>query len=496
MACNCFSFSDQPSAILVSETLVVTAEAILIPLEAALQEAISMENFADLMTHLPADILEQEEDAKLILDSHVIPALLSKEDDGTASKATKKKKKKTKAGSASLGVVVLSASAGGMFVSAAMIKTFQQKVLPGLIADYAKERAKEIDEAEVAGAGTTTKSKPNSAKKKGRKGKKDSKTASSEENNIENSEDVVPLIRVVKSIGTEHPEMMEVDLAMKEALELTESDGSTLPQLSWENKIDNAGDGVSGDAAALCAEGLICELCRTALYSEDFVASCQRAIDLELKSLQSARLSKASVSRKDAAATVRNVESAFEEAFVDACNLLQAQAKFLQYVETDDNNKQLAEKLTGEFLRGCCADFTSRVTQYCLFKNEIDPTMFKFDSGGDGSSGSDGGEKKAEEQGALASYCCSPDVAIRQYPNVFLSLNNDGATDGESKSKDPLPRLREVLPGSVGVTLARQWIMCGGSCYQGGTKVDETGKEFTRPGDLEKFMPYVEENCL
>lgn len=464
-----------PSAVIVSESLVVTSDTILSPLKAVIQEAIATSSFVDLAAQVPADILEQEEDCKLILNNHILPALVQ-EDEDTGSK---KKKKKSKSGPSSLGVLVISSASGGLFVSQGMIQGFQQKVLPGLIAEYGKERAEELDAAEVKGTSSTSKS---NSKKKGRKGKKGFKAASEEDEGDGQHEDVVPLVNVVISMGTEYPELMETDMVTKDTIEAASS--GPLPRLTWESIGNNSHE---ADSNSLCNEGLICELCRSALYSEELVASCQRAIELELKALQSARLSKASVSRKDAATKVRNVETAFEEAFVDACNLLEAQLKFLEYVES---NEELVGKLKSELLQGCCADFTSRLTQYCLFKNEIDADMFQFSM--DSSSSVESGEEEKAQEAAQPSYCVSPDLTARQYPKTFLRLEETADTDG----KGPLPKLREVLPGSIGVSLARQWTMCGGACYQGGTKVDESGKEFTRPGDLEKFMAHVEENCL
>ncbi|CAB9514994.1 expressed unknown protein [Seminavis robusta] len=480
-----------PSAVLVSDNLVVSSDAILAPLEAVFQEAIAVLGFVDLQSHLPVDILDQEEDTRKIAEELVISSI-SKQDETKKNSKTKKKK-----ASASVGVVVLSSS-GGLFVSTGMIQHIQKNIVPDLIGKHAKSRAEEIDASGEASTATTDSSKSSSKKKGGRKGKKGSKASQDETNNNSNAEtskDVVPLAEIVKSVGLNQPELLDVDPLMKEAME---SNGQ-LPQLSWE-KTDESAE-MSGDTAIdrSLNESILCELCRSCLYTDDLISSCQRAIQVELKRLESARMSKASVSRKDAAAKVRNVESAFEEWFVNGCYMLQEQAKFLEYVESwecpneDDattRKKLLLDKLRDEHLDGCCADFTSRLTQYCLFKNEIDPSMFQFHSTNI-TTNTDKDDNK--EDGGLPLYCTPVDLANRQYPSTFLQLADSG---NKGKVKEPLPKLREELPGSMGVSLARQWVACGGSCYQGGSKVDDAGSEFTRPGDLEKFTEYVQENCL
>ena len=488
-----------------SDSLVVSP-AILNPLEAVLQESITMNTFVDLQDHVPTDILEQEPDARLLFNNHMIPALMESGDnqndnnDDSKNKATKKKKNKKSSAAASVGVVILSASSG-LFVSDGMIQNIQQRLFPDLIANYAKEQAEKVD-AGVEGSSDSNKqpSKASAASKKksGRKGKKSSSRASSDQDDNathgENSTaSVVPLAEVVQSILSAYPELAELDPALKESLDALAADGP-LPSLMWDKTVGTGEDSNGTDGGAgMCGDGLVCEFCRVALFSEELVSKCQQAIALELKRLQSARMSKASVSRKDAATKVRNVEQAFEDAFVNACYQLQAQVKFLQYVEgcesisdDDKGNKSLVEQLTDDLLQTSCADFTSRVTQYCLFKNEIDLDMFQL-----------GDEPDASDDGnvGIPRYCTSPDLTMRHCPKTYLCLNDDQSSSS-NKPKEPLAQLREILPGTLGVTLARQWTMCSGSCYHGGSKAGDDGNEFIKAGDLEKFMAHVEENCL
>ena len=451
-------------------------------MEAILQEAVSSESFVDLQDHIPLDILEQEQDTLIILNQHVLPNL-EKESD---PKSTRKKKRSTKTSQQSaVGVPVVSSSHGGIFVSGGMIRNIEKRLLPDLISRFAKERAVQLDANAVASENVAhyTKASSSSSKKKGgHKGKTGGKQSNTEDIDelSESAANLVPLYQLLQKLVEEYPELTEADREVRNLLE----NGSNL-QLSWE-----------GNQGQEATNSLLCEFCRTAMYTEDFIVKCQTSVEAEIKQLESARISKANLSRKDAATKIRNIDSAFEETFNTACYMLQSQVKFLEYVENAENvseddhgNVKFRDSLTNELLQGCCADFTSRLTQYCIFKNEMDSEQFGFLAGDF--------EEDQDRVGYMPHYCTPLDLAIRKYPPTFLSCIESGAgSDEESKTKGPLPKLREGFPGSIGVTLARQWTACGGVCYQGGTKIDEDEQKIARPGDLQKFMTHVEENCL
>ena len=61
--------------------------------------------------------------------------------------------------------------------------------------------------------------------------------------------------------------------------------------------------------------------------------------------------------------------------------------------------------------------------------------------------------------------------------------------------KDPFQTLQDVLPHSVGVGLARKWILCGGKCFFGGSKV-ANDQLLVRQGNFDFFLTHVEESCL
>lgn len=441
-------------------------------MEAILEEAIAMDSFVDLSKdHLPLEILtDQEDDARALLNQHVLPKLTK------ATKSGKKGKPQS-----SLGVVVIASEYGGLFVSEGMVSSIEKKLLPDLIAIYAKKRAEELDATEVAGDSVKAPKSTISKSKGGRKGKKNSKSTNQEDcNEDEHIEDIVPLIDIVRSIFNEYQELAEIDPALKETLQKAKLNNST-DMLQWDRA-------ASTDS---CSEGLVCQFCYEALYTQDLISKCQKAIQVERKRLQSARASKASVSRKDAATTIRNAEASFEKAFNEYCFLVQTQAKFIDYVKgCEGDNDALVERLTEDFLQGTCADLTRNLTLYCIFKHELEPDVFHFTDLNVESNTGDGSD--CVDDNNIPLYCAGPNVEDQMAPKTLLSLKKSQFTE---ELKEPLPKLRELLPGSIGVSLARQWVMCGGSCYQGGTKTDEKGT-FTRPGDLEKLLAHLEENCL
>ena len=448
-----------------------------------------MDSFVDLSKdHIPLEILmEQEEDARALLNQYALPTVTKQKESKTTKSGRKGKSQ------SSLGVVVIASEHGGLYVSEGMVSSIEKKLLPDLIATFAKKRAEEVDLAEVAGDNVKG-PKSTSVKSKGdRKGKKTSKTTSEENSNeSEDTEDVVPLIDVVRSILSEYEELAELDPALKEALDEVEHNNS-MDQLQWDKAAHTGKEknisGAQGDIS--CDEGLLCRFCYEAFYTEELLSKCQKAIQVELKRLQSARASKASISRKDAATTIRNAETSFEKAFNEYCFLVQTQAKFIDYVKgCEGDNDALVEKLTADFLEGTCADFTRNLTLYCIFKHELDPDVFHFTDPNAEPNAGDGSDYV--DDNTIPLYCLGPNIEDRKAPKTFISLKEYQFT---KEAKEPLPKLRELLPGSVGVSLARQWVLCGGSCYHGGTKIDECGS-FSRPGDLEKLLAHLEENCL
>jgi hypothetical protein len=341
-----------------------------------------------------------------------------------------------------------------------LVKEIAQKVLPNLVEAFAKSRAEELFKTTTPPAveEEVVVRKSSKSKRKAAKATKQSKTEETTP-----ASRVVPLLQVAGAIIKEFPDLMP-----------EESEQQLLEQadiLSWDDGEEN--------------EILLVDFCKSALYTYEFQSDCEKAVRANLERLQSTKDSKATVSRKDAASKVRSVQSAFESSFTTGCYMIQAMSKVIGMASNSEHfDEDGMETLKKEFLQGCCADLTSRVTQYCLFQNEEEGGIFAFGREVD----KEADEEKEEDDAGLPPYCTPVDTSISRYPLIHLSC---------PPPREPLPVLRESLPGNVGVSLARQWILCGGECYRGGEKTsDDDGSTFIKPGNMESFLSHVEKNCL
>lgn len=476
------------------------------------------------------------------------------------------KKNKNNNTSIHQGIIVIIDTVRACLIHNHIIDDINRTILPSLIQSYAKIRAKELLDIQ------STKNKNNDddnlndpmidddiptqqqgkhGKSKSRKGKRSTGGSTSSKHKSATSKaaaaaassyGVVPLLQVAGAIQKAYPMFIDEDFGEEQLLERADE------FVSWENDDDDdGGDGKGGTGNGPSSGILVIEFCKQALYNDTFITKCQKAVKAELQRLESTKRSKATVSRKDAASKVRSVEAAFEEVHADICYLIQTQVKFYESVKTmmmtsststssptsenqsqeEELNWSHVEMLERELLEGCCADFTSRITQYCLFKNEeesiftfqqrtkIDNSSMKKDNDNnstindehDHDDDDDEDDNDITRKNILPA-CCEP-VNIINVPHggkkkVFLSC---------PPPREPLPVLRESLPSNMGITLARQWILCGGTCYRGGTrqKDDDNNKEdddigigtdsssssvYVRPGNLDGFLKHVQENCL
>jgi hypothetical protein len=177
------------------------------------------------------------------------------------------------------------------------------------------------------------------------------------------------------------------------------------------------------------------------------------------------------------------VDAAFEDSFVTLCYMIQANAKFVALAEASKSFDEASLNILKiEMLQSCCANITSRITQYCLFKNE-EESIFTFNNPEGTKS-----ESRITNFG-LPSFCSDIDITTLRYKNNnYLSC---------PPPREPLPVLRESLPGNMGVSLARQWVFCGGECYRGGIRIaEDDGSAYTRPGSIDNFMTHIQENSL
>ncbi|KAG7349284.1 E3 UFM1-protein ligase [Nitzschia inconspicua] len=424
-----------PDAFVIGDYDVIILDTVLEEGRAGVSEYLtsSSTEFLDLQEYLPTELLQ----------SHTIQIILSKIgfDESQA--------------------VAIATNDQAIIMRNTLIQEIEEKHLTQLVEDFAKSKAEELFRSKNAHVDEeigdhTTKNK-RGGKNKSNRGRGD-KQKTTDDNNC-----MVLLSDVAKAVLDAYPKLQT---------------GGPLPSsIGWEEELDDGGES---------SNSLVIEFCRKAFYTPTFQKKCKQAVNAELKRLQSEKISKATLSRKDAAAKFRSVEAAFEEAFVTLCYLVQAQSKFLTFASSSEAfDKECMEVLKSEFLKGPCADLTSRITQQCIFKNEQDD-LFTFDHPEDLKI------KKAQTENGLPDYCSSVDTAARRYPRTFLSC---------PPPRDPLPVLRENFSGTTGVALSRLWILCGGECYQGGiiqvADEDETEEMLhVRPGNVDGFLSHVEQNSL
>lgn len=360
------------------------------------------------------------------------------------------------------GVLILS-DGQAVLVATSWVENVSSRVLPPLVQDFAKARAEEMV-ASVVNTDVDDDTDEISTANRSIKGKSRSRKGRANRTNPKHVDviGVVPLLQVAQAIIDQFPSTSMTDIGKEHLALLAE-------EIPWGDEEDS---GI-----------ILVEFCKTALHTDRFHSQCEKATEAEIRRLKSAKQSKATLSRKDEAAKVRSVEMAFEESFINLCYMVQANTKFLAYAEHSNVvDGPALEALRSEMLLCCCAGLTSRITQYCLFKNE-EETIFTFMTE----------EEKGTDEAidnlfsSLPSFCATVDVAARRYRRSYLSC---------PPPREPLRVLRESLPGNLGVALARQWALCGGESYRGGVQESEDGSTYIRPGSIDGFLSHMQENCL
>jgi hypothetical protein len=420
--------------ILIMSDLVMVGHIVLQKIQSAIQVCMAS-GVVDILDHLPTELIRSD-----ILRELLCRAEFSSEQ----------------------GILILS-DGQAILIGKTFVDDVSSRVLSPLVQDFAKARATEILFSTASTAEIDNDHEQPSATGRAGKGKSKSRKGKVKRTNHKHVEvvGVVPLLKVAQTVLDQFPSTPMTDIDKEDLAALV--------------------DGVTWDDEEDCGV-LLVEFCKTALYTDWFRSQCEKATEAELHCLKSAKQSKATLSRKDEASKVRSVETAFEESFVALCYMVQANAKFLALAENSNSFDEASlEVLRSEMLQCSCADLTSRITQYCLFKNE-DESIFTFMKAEDKDVEAD------DSFSALPPFCKTVDVAARRYRRSSLSC---------PPPREPLPVLRESLPGNLGVTLARQWVLCGGESYRGGVrKSEEDGSMHVRPGSIDGFLSHVQENCL
>ncbi len=422
---------------IVLEGCIIHPDVIVAPLQVVVEECIDAGSFVDLSTHLHSDILSNRDDVRSILTKHI----LNKFDHAN-------------------GCLVVD-DHEAIYFSQAMINDVSNKVLPPIIEDFAKERAvemaDEIEKMKKVNVGTKYNKDPKTAA-----GKSKSKTKlSKKKKDSEGVEDamihapnpgLIPLQTVVGAI-TEHCPDLD-DIQNHYCSERIEP--------NWHQPSDNIRE----------YEGPLYEFCRIALNKDSCLDSlCHKAVSAELEKIMASKKGNSLSARVQGAAKCRSIESQFEENFANACYFLQLVVKMMNVCSPLNGDE--VNVMEGNILHHC-ACFARRITEYCLFKVGLDvdgPFCFINECDSD-----------AMDENY---YYSKVDFCQHHVPSsVFLSCTSTSETSDQEK--EPLRLLRDLIPGNVGVEVARMWILTGANHYFGGFK----------PGDINKFIKHVEESCL
>lgn len=335
-----------------------------------------------------------------------------------------------------------------IYFSQTMINNIMESIIPPLVERFGRERAKAlVDEnnkiIEISQMVKHTKEKATGRSK--RRGRKNIKESEDDDDTIKPG--IIPLETVVDSIINEYSDLVEV-------------------QDSYKN--------LKGDVSCWSSDestdydGPVFELCRIEINKNSRIDQlCSNAVHAELESIIA--------SKKGSTLRDAKIEAKFEENFPLACYHLQLAIKmtiFDQYL-----NEKQRDVLSNVILQQC-ASFARRITEYCLFKQDGDAEeVFSFSN-----RHNSWGEKYFYSQ---------IDSTQHNSMSTFLSC-----TDSSAKKLDPLQALRNLLPGNIGVAIARMWVLLGGNFYDGGIKINYDNSSFVRPGDLTAFLSHCEESCL
>jgi hypothetical protein len=393
-------------------------------------EAIILENSVvhPLMIVGPLEGATQDSieiDGWLDLQQYIPAELLAYESD---TKALLQNCILSKLDEGSRGVAAISKLAA-VFVSQGMIAKISNSVLPLMIEPFAKERAKALESQQGQSGIASTKSK--------RKSKKNLEALSSDRTGLP-SDTIPSMADIVTLVLNTYPDISD-----------------------WVRETGAMGKAVLEEAFCSCV-------------TEEFRALCEKSVQAELRLLRSSRITRTSASM------TQSMEGAFEDpqCFATSCYVIQMASKLLQYLAKREVQAEAVNAMRQDILRGPCADFCRRLTEYCLLKNEIVEGIFSFDA-----------DSVESHSAAELPHCClAVDTSRRRYFRTHLTCH----PDAQGKPRDPLPTLRTTLPGSIGMALTHLWILCGGDCYQGGTKNGQPSP----PGNFDAFSSHAEENCL
>lgn len=447
------------------------------PLIAAIEDACMKSSWTNLKDHISAELLEEQcDDIRFLVNDIILPTdnytkireKVMCHGEGFDSSVTQSSIDDQVT---QLNGIACIQSNGALFVSSRMIQAFSVNEIPQIIQSYAKIKAKEYFDRQQDAIKSTAvthvsieeneeiSAKEKSKLRKERKTGKQTRQIGGDQECTQWMRDPFPIIIIVTALVTSFPELSEVLSSQRNA--------------DWKTNLTDENN-------------ILSSFCEQAFYSDKTEGKLKSLIQSELEKLNETNVKKlkqvSSVDPLTMSVKVRSIEGAYEDpkCFASCCYMIQSIHKFMEYIQENLNDTSAVEGIKKEFLVGYCADFTRRVTEYCLYRNQIEENLFIFSQPKDDDLNNNGP--------SLPLFYSAIDTTIRRYPSICL-LTLGPCNENLVKSKNPLLILRDILPGSKGVLLAQQWKLCGGECYDNGSKVVESG-------NLEKFLQHVNENCL
>jgi hypothetical protein len=423
------SATEETNVIVLSNS-VIFRPVVVTPMITIVQEVISSNRWMELTDYVPGPLSEFPEDITTLFQTQVLSSAAAyaknKYENSTSDSGTEN----SSAAGATLklhkGRVVLFSAGFGSAVSL--------KVVPGLVESYAAVRSKaillEVDLASIGAllvhGDSTLQDRPNISKHQS-------------------------LVLGEIQFGVFH-----VDELMDAVLQFDKS--------------------LSSLSSAILNEWLVNDL----VPLIDIENECRRATIVKLRSLYHEKAATGTGFIAGALPpgeySAEAIEVAFEDAlcFPTACYVLQLQSKFLKHAVESQLDENDIQALNTDMLAGFGAEFTSRLTQYALFRNLADANSLHFST---------------VNGGAPVAYFQPVNISCQRYPRICLS--------GNPPSVNPLRKLEQLLPSGVGPLVARQWALCGRECYAAGAQI--VSEEEPNENVLDRvtaFIAHVEESSL
>ncbi len=411
--------------VIVLKSCIINPVKIVEPLEVNIDSCVGTNYFIDLSYHLPTELLCFQDDVRSIVENYILKNIGSD------------------------GCLIIDENELFYF-SSGMIANISEKILPPVIEDYAKKNAEDIanriDAKNKSNDGVVD--VPTKTSKKGR-----NRSKKSPGDNIGVGNFMIPLEIVVKAIMETYTELIDIQETYIDNL-------SGPPKWDDDDELDKL------------YEGPLYSLCRQRLNTPIFQKACSIAVEAEVEKVLLARGGASMSKCGKGAAKCRSIEESFEDFFPSACYYMQLLAKFSHAILADPVvSDDEAESLKGVIV-GQCAWFARKITEYCLFKANLD---------------TEGILSLRDEPG-------KDNSEVFWSPIDFVMLN-DSQTTLRCVSEDihPLKKLEEIFPGNIGVGLSRMWLFCGQDFYD--YCEDDNINEITE-FNIDNFISHIEEYCL